>query len=154
MRFARRSIRPTGRSAIGASTRWTLVATLVLLLTSACVAAEPEARKEASQAPEPSVLLADTTGAFPFAGISMQLELDITPIDISELEGDTVGRPFHLLMERCGGCHSVPAPASKSPGEWADVLERMHANALLAGLMPSSTSERELIVGYLERHAR
>ena len=127
-----------------------------LLLLGACGGtgdgpADRESGTEGSEETVASVNV-DPSARFALAGISTLLQLDIPPVIHSELEGDTLGRPFHVFLERCGGCHQVPAPGSKPATEWRDVVDRMRTNVEYAGLMPFSTEERDLILGFLGRH--
>jgi hypothetical protein len=101
---------------------------------------------------DPVEQLEDKTGGAPLAGISEHLDLPIAPVVLSDLAGDTVGRAFQLFIERCSGCHDSPAPGSKPAGEWQVVIDRMHTTTIDAGLFPTSSEDRALILDYLVRH--
>jgi mono/diheme cytochrome c family protein len=123
-----------------------------VLLITACADEEPGRSRQEAVAPADPVQVTDPSGRFALAGISATLDLDIEPVQKSELSGDTLGRTFHIFMARCGACHQVPAPGGKPAAEWKAVVERMRMNAAAAGLMPSSSEDEAVVLDYLERH--
>lgn len=43
----------------------------------------------------------------------------------------TLAAGRQLLLERCGGCHSVPTPAARPPDQWPAVVRDMASRARL-----------------------
>ena len=123
-----------------------------VLLITACADREPGHGPQEAVVPANPVQVTDPSGRFALAGISATLDLDIKPLQRSQLAGDTLGPTFHLFMARCGACHTVPAPGSKPADQWSAVVDRMRVNASAAGLMPSSAEDESIILDFLQRH--
>ncbi|HMZ84465.1 MAG TPA: hypothetical protein PLC93_09200 [Rhodocyclaceae bacterium] len=65
------------------------------------------------------------------------------------------------FREACSQCHALPEPASRQPGQWRSIVERMERNmAWMNRVVGSKRDAREPqfeiegIVAYLERNAR
>lgn len=56
---------------------------------------------------------------------------------------DDLSRGRELFVLRCAGCHNLPEPASKTPEQWADVVEEMGSRAKL------DRGDQELVLRYL-----
>ncbi len=56
---------------------------------------------------------------------------------------EDLSRGRELFVLRCAGCHNLPAPAAKTPDEWASVVDEMGPGAKLG------PSDRELVLRYL-----
>lgn len=95
----------------------------------------------------------DSAGSFRLAGVSAVRDVEIEPLDVRHLEGDTTSAGYHLLVSRCAACHAVPAPASKDAYLWSGVLSRMRHNAAEAGLLPNTREDEALLLQFLQRHA-
>ncbi len=59
-----------------------------------------------------------------------------------------------LYVSKCGACHSLPHPKRNSYREWQHLLELMQQR-MAEQKMPALTGEeKEVLLGYLQRHAR
>jgi hypothetical protein len=59
-----------------------------------------------------------------------------------------------LYAARCGACHSVPHPKRQTGDQWGYLLSLMETNMEHRDVQPLSPDERDLILSYLETHAR
>lgn len=96
----------------------------------------------------------DSTGSFDLAGMSATRRIEVEPLDLRKLDGDTVGPAYLAFHARCSACHAPPAPESKTASLWSGVMNRMSHNQEDAGLMPMSASDKALVLDFLQRHAK
>lgn len=96
----------------------------------------------------------DSARAYPLAGVSAVRQVNVEPLRPEALGGDTLGPAFHAFTSRCGACHEAPDPTSRTAAEWSTAVRRMHRNVSEAGLLPIAPEEGELILDFLQRHAR
>lgn len=96
----------------------------------------------------------DTTGTFELAGMSTTRRIEIEPLNVRRLDGDTTGPAYAAFHARCSACHAAPAPDSKPAYEWSGVMKRMSQNQLDAGLMPIRPGDGAMVLAFLERHAQ
>jgi hypothetical protein len=89
----------------------------------------------------------------PLAGISARRQIDVVPMNVNRLRGDTTGYAFDRYNHRCSACHAVPDPRLHTPREWRGVLDRMNNHARSAGLLPIGGAERDSIQAFLDRRA-
>lgn len=94
----------------------------------------------------------DSAGAYSNAGVSTRLRGDPVPLDASTLEGDTLGRSFHLFRSRCAACHRPPDPSMKKARHWPYLVGRMRERSAKAGLIPMTEAEADTILGFLQKH--
>jgi cytochrome c5 len=59
-----------------------------------------------------------------------------------------------VYVQRCGACHSVPAPGRHTAAEWDRMLVLMDARMAQRAMPPLEDHERDRIRAYLARHAR
>lgn len=95
----------------------------------------------------------DTTGTFELAGVSTHRRIELEPLNVRRLNGDTVGPAYAAFHSRCSACHAAPAPDSKPAYMWSGVMKRMSQNQLDAGLMPIRPGDEAIVLDFLERHA-
>ena len=96
----------------------------------------------------------DTTDSFDLAGMSATRLIEVEPLDVRKLDGDTVGPAYLAFHTRCSACHAPPAPGSKTASLWSGVMNRMSDNQEDAGLMPMRPGEKALVLEFLQRHAK
>lgn len=96
----------------------------------------------------------DSSGVNQLAGVSALRRIDVEPLDRSALDGDTLSAEFTTFLARCGACHDVPDPGSKTAAQWRSTLARMTHNQRQAGLLPMSRQQEGAVLEYLRRHAR
>jgi mono/diheme cytochrome c family protein len=59
-----------------------------------------------------------------------------------------------LFRQTCSRCHALPDSASHTPDEWPSVVKRMRKNMENMARPGISDQERDVIVRYLQEHAR
>lgn len=59
-----------------------------------------------------------------------------------------------LFTEKCGACHAVPHPKRNTATEWQHLLTLMERRMAERSMVALSTTDREILLGYLHRHAR
>lgn len=96
----------------------------------------------------------DSAGAYVHAGISTRIHPRLEPLDLPNLHGDTLGRPFQLFRMRCAACHRVPDPSMKSDQHWPYLVGKMKERTKSAGLVPMTDAEADTILRFLKEHSR
>lgn len=147
------SRRPGGRGA-------RLPAALALVLTAGLIACgnplpdhvQEDARRRRLQ--ELGVERGAAGGGAPAAGVSAIRRIEVERLDPRKLGADTASAAYHRFLHRCGACHEAPAPSQHTTLEWPRVLTRMHRNVEDAGLLPIAAEDRDVILDFLQRHAR
>jgi hypothetical protein len=135
-------------------------AVLVGLLVGAAgceVSAIPEHVREPGRRHRLEALGVETfheTGESGLAGVSATGRIAVERLNRRSLNGDTLSAEFRTFLARCGACHDVPDPGSKTAGQWRSSLRRMTHNQEQAGLLPMSPQQEGAVLEYLQRHAR
>lgn len=96
----------------------------------------------------------DPSGTSTSAGLSVLRSIHVEEIDAGEIGADTLSPGFARLVHRCGTCHATPSPRIRSATEWKYVFSRMDKHMKEAGLIPLSHEDHELILAFLQKHAR
>ena len=102
---------------------------------------------------EAGVSEVDPSGTAGSAGVSLFRNLDIPPLKPKRIGADTTSRGFHRYIHRCGTCHSAPDPSIKTASQWKYVFPQMEKHMGDVGLIPLGPMDKNLILGFLERHA-
>ena len=66
-------------------------------------------------------------------------------------EGSSV---WQLYLARCGDCHVAPQPGSHVAKMWPGILQRMQMRMQAKARTPLDKTELEMILDYVQRHAR
>ena len=59
-----------------------------------------------------------------------------------------------LYKEKCSACHTVPLPSKHPARLWPSVLQRMQMRMKSKGVKKLNREELELILEYLQKHAK
>jgi len=95
----------------------------------------------------------DPSGTSPSAGLSVLRDFDIKPLSRRRIGSDTTSQGFHRFVHRCGTCHAAPDPSLRTASEWKYVFRRMEKHLKEVGLIPLGPMDKNVILGFLERHA-
>lgn len=90
----------------------------------------------------------------PLAGMSAGGRVEVRAVSPAAIGDDVASAEYHRYLNRCGTCHSPPAPDLHRAGEWPQVIERMHSNMRSAGTLGLRLEDREAITRFLAKHAR
>ena len=93
------------------------------------------------------------SGTASSAGVSVLRDLDVRPLKARRIGADTTSQGFHRYVHRCGTCHAAPDPSIRTPSQWKYVFPRMEKHIREGGLIPLGPLDKNLILGFLERHA-
>lgn len=74
----------------------------------------------------------------------------LAPGDYPESGTETV----ELYLNKCGSCHAAPLPSIHTKKQWFGVVQRMQFRMTNKAIKPLNQRELEIIVDYLEKHAR
>ena len=94
----------------------------------------------------------DPSGTASSAGVSVLRDFDIRPLKAKRIGADTTSQGFHRYVHRCGTCHAAPDPSIRTPSQWKYVFPRMEKHIREVGLIPLGPLDKNLILGFLERH--
>ena len=100
------------------------------------------------------VVVFDSTGAYTLAGMSAVKRVDVDPLRMKDLNGDTLGPGFLTYHARCTSCHETPDPGMYTISVWRGTLRQMGKRQLEAGLMPITEDDRSVMLEFLRRHAK
>ncbi len=95
----------------------------------------------------------DPSGTSPSAGMSALRKFDIKPLRRRRIGSDTTSQGFRRYVHRCGTCHAAPDPSIRTASEWKYVFPRMQRHFRNVGLIPLGPMDKNVILGFLERHA-
>ncbi len=59
-----------------------------------------------------------------------------------------------LLKKFCSQCHGPPSPSSHAPGEWKNIVLRMHNHRTMKGYEAMSPLQIEQLTAYLDENAK
>lgn len=59
-----------------------------------------------------------------------------------------------LYISKCGECHAAPLPTMHTDNEWPGVVQRMQFRRTSKAMLELSAQELQIIVGYLQKHAK
>jgi hypothetical protein len=95
----------------------------------------------------------DPSGTSSSAGVSLLRKFEIRPLNPRKIGSDTTSQGFHRYVHRCGTCHAAPDPSLRTASEWKYAFRHMEKHLQEAGLIPLGPLDKNLILGFLERHA-
>jgi cytochrome c5 len=73
-----------------------------------------------------------------------------SPTPLPDAQSDAA----RLYSEKCGVCHSVPHPRRNNMAQWRHLLDIMKLRMQEKGMQTLSANDEQVILDYLERHAR